>query len=1036
MTSPSPATTGQKFLGSGRCFVVMGAPASGKGTQCKMLAEKYGFFHLSTGDIFRDLAKRGTELGDRAKEYVDKGCFVPDEIVLSLIQDRLKQADVKERGCLLDGFPRTADQAQGLLQRTKVDGVLFLQVPEKTLVRRAEDRRIDPDSGDIYHLKYVVPPAEVLSRLIRRDLDDEHSIKQRIEVFKAQSRRVLPYFSGNICKVDATLTPDEVFKSMVEILESIDAAKNPEGAVKGEGEADSEHLCAICFEQPADFLVVPCGHQCGCEDCLKAVQSHSGRCPICRNQVESIQRVFRCGRGSEETVASKAADSHSKPVGTHLDIQDKLDAQLKPGDQDNEWPEEEITGTQTELVTLFAAPCSNVESGGDVNVMVSVQIADQAVRKPVDVCCLVDISGSMADLATYENEDGQKQNDGLTVLDIVKHAVRAVIKALQADDRLAVVAFDDNARTALSLTEMTSDGQDKALSALEALCPEGSTNIWGGLVAAMDVLREGRASGNSSRQQAVLLLTDGQPNIEPPKGHLTELRNYKDKYPGFSFQLNTFGFGYNLNSDLLLELASEGNGTYAFIPDAVIVGTTFVNSVANVLSTLSQSAILSLLPLNAATFTGPVLGSLPDKEESWGRLVNLGPLQYGQSREIIVPMNLPMDASKPYLEVILTYPFSGSDTNAKVSSEFNSRSSSADAVVALCRADTVTTGFTAIQKANNNKGKEAGEDVADLSKRILAAEAVLGSTGKVDGRLTALKADVEGRMSKSLNGHARYNRWGKHYLKALMRSHQLQVCTNFMDPGLQPYGGSLFRSLRETGDAIFLSLPPPTPSKPEEARNGQTQNQCQAPTQSPNMTTYYAGAGGGCFDGTSLVTRLGNLSLQVSVPLNDVRAGDLLQVADGSFSRVRCVICIERPLSKGLVGLPTGLKITPGHPVCINDTWLYARDCPDAFPVPNTSGKVYNVVLESCHMLLVNGVQCATWGHNLKGPIIGHPFFGTDRVLLALQNLNGWSAGLVFVQGTCKDSTGMVVGFVGDQVDIGHVIFANVSHQSKAILCF
>merc|ERR1719236_157861 len=163
---------------------------------------------------------------------------------------------------------------------------------------------------------------------------------------------------------------------------------------------------------------------------------------------------------------------------------------------------------------------------------------------------------------------------------------------------------------------MTKDGRDNAVSVLENLEPRGQTNIWGGLLAAMDALRVSDAEA-AARQKTILLLTDGQPNVCPPRGHLTELRDYKDKHPEFSFQINTFGFGYNLNSELLLDLALEGHGTYAFIPDAVIVGTVFVNSVANVLSTLTQNATLHLCPKGETEFAGSVLGDYKVLDESW-----------------------------------------------------------------------------------------------------------------------------------------------------------------------------------------------------------------------------------------------------------------------------------------------------------------------------------------------------------------------------------------------------------------------------------
>jgi len=520
---------------------------------------------------------------------------------------------------------------------------------------------------------------------------------------------------------------------------------------------------------------------------------------------------------------------------------------------DDDWPEDEEDQDmqREEAASVFAAPCEDVPyEGGEVDIAVSVNISDSTQRVPVDICCVVDISGSMGSEAT-ESEDGSIKDDGLTVLDIVKHSVKTVLMALKDGDRLALVAFNERAQTHLGLTEMTNKGQQQVLQALERLQPGGQTNIWAGLLASMEALRGGRQSPdtgpNTGRLQACLLLTDGQPNVVPPRGHLAELSDYKDMHPDFNFQLNTFGFGYTLNSELLLDLAKEGHGTYAFIPDAVIVGTTFVNSVANVMSTLAQSSAINLMPKGGSELVGPVSGGFDELEESWGRVVDLGPLQYGQRRDLVVKARVPAWTNTSYLDVVLTYTAPRGD-KGRASTEAASRAHTHDAAAARCRADMVSTGYAAIAAATRNKGKEAIEMVAALCNRVDAA----ASRFRADRQLTALKADVEGRMSKALRGKERFNRWGKHYLRALIRSHQLQVCTNFMDPGLQPYGGTLFRELRESGDRIFVSLPPPKPSwvywappRHGTAAQPSSAHQPSSPSLPPDMHAYYAGAGGG-----------------------------------------------------------------------------------------------------------------------------------------------------------------------------------------------
>lgn len=277
-------------------------------------------------------------------------------------------------------------------------------------------------------------------------------------------------------------------------------------------------------------------------------------------------------------------------------------------------------------------------------------------------------------------------------------------------------------------------------------------------------------------------------------------------------------------------------------------------------------------------------------------------------------------------------------------------------------------------------------------------------------------------MSKALQGKARFTRWGKHYLRALMRSHQLQICTNFMDPGLQVYGGRLFGSLRSTGDAIFLSLPAPVPqrsfnpwgnhnSRPQAQRPSQRASTCRAPEPGPDMTTYYAGAGGGCFSPNSKVSCLRGVH-EVVVELQTVRAGDVLRVSDG-FSRVRCVVKLAREASKRMINFPGGLRITPKHPIRVDGAWRLPGELATGTATPCLDKCVYNVVLDRCHILLVNGVECATWAHGFSDDkIIAHPFFGTTRVLKALTALPGWQDGLVVVDGVCKHKlTNSVVGF-------------------------
>jgi Mg-chelatase subunit ChlD len=250
---------------------------------------------------------------------------------------------------------------------------------------------------------------------------------------------------------------------------------------------------------------------------------------------------------------------------------------------------------------------------GTHDIVVTMDAGAGRERSPLDLVCVIDISGSMQNEASVSDEKGVKEEHGLSLLDITKHAVATVINTLGPQDRLSLVSYSDAARVELPLTAMNKDGQGRASKVLAGLHTEGSTNLWDGLLKGMEVLR---GQAREGRFPSVFLLTDGQPNVAPPRGHLEMLKRYKDEHK-ISYTVNTFGFGYNLDSHLLDELATEGGGAYAFVPEPTFVGTCFVNALANTLVTASSDASIAVENLNGATFSA-VLGGHPVAQASWG----------------------------------------------------------------------------------------------------------------------------------------------------------------------------------------------------------------------------------------------------------------------------------------------------------------------------------------------------------------------------------------------------------------------------------
>jgi len=210
-------------------LVLLGPPGAGKGTQASAIVKKYNIPHISTGDIFRANIKEGTDLGKKAKEYMDKGLLVPDELVVSLVEDRLNKADC-DNGFLLDGFPRTVYQAEALdsvltSKGIKLDRVVNIEADSKVLIERAIGRRICKECGATYHIKFHPPKVEGKcdndgTSLFQRDDDVEETVATRIKVYLEQTKPLIDYYNqkGLILNIDGTKPIDEIFNQIVEEL--------------------------------------------------------------------------------------------------------------------------------------------------------------------------------------------------------------------------------------------------------------------------------------------------------------------------------------------------------------------------------------------------------------------------------------------------------------------------------------------------------------------------------------------------------------------------------------------------------------------------------------------------------------------------------------------------------------------------------------------------------------------------------------------------------------------------------------------------
>lgn len=210
-------------------IIMLGAPGAGKGTQAKMIADKYQIPHISTGDIFRANIKNGTELGKEAKKYMDQGLLVPDELTVRLLLDRVAQPDCSE-GYVLDGFPRTIPQAEVLDEALtklsdRIDYAINVDVPDENIVNRMSGRRACLSCGATYHLVHIPPKQEGVcdkcgEPLVLREDDKPETVLNRLQVYHEQTQPLIDFYTakGVLRSVDGTRDMQEVFQSIVSIL--------------------------------------------------------------------------------------------------------------------------------------------------------------------------------------------------------------------------------------------------------------------------------------------------------------------------------------------------------------------------------------------------------------------------------------------------------------------------------------------------------------------------------------------------------------------------------------------------------------------------------------------------------------------------------------------------------------------------------------------------------------------------------------------------------------------------------------------------
>lgn len=209
--------------------MIAGPPASGKGTQSQKIIEKYGLEHICVGDLLRAEIAAGTAAGAKAKEYMNRGELVPNEIVVDMVKNNISNSTASSNGWLLDGYPRSLDQAMAIeKENIRPDIFLLLNVSDDALVERVVGRRLDPETGEIYHIKFKPPPADIADRVVQRFDDTEDKVRNRLNTYHSNLDSILEIYKDIIVEIDAGGSVESVYNLIEKALSSIQPALSPE----------------------------------------------------------------------------------------------------------------------------------------------------------------------------------------------------------------------------------------------------------------------------------------------------------------------------------------------------------------------------------------------------------------------------------------------------------------------------------------------------------------------------------------------------------------------------------------------------------------------------------------------------------------------------------------------------------------------------------------------------------------------------------------------------------------------------------------
>ena len=569
---------------------------------------------------------------------------------------------------------------------------------------------------------------------------------------------------------------------------------------------------------------------------------------------------------------------------------------------------------------------------------------------------VLDISTSMDSLATINDESGNKVATQLSYLDLTKHCIKMYIHSIDEDDLFTLIVFSDNAYSIFTKEIVNTDTTEELINRLMRIKANGLTNLWDGIKTALYQLEDIPSNYSNS----ITVYTDGVPNHNPPRGITVELEKYLKQFNITDVPIHVLGFGYNLEINTLINISDMTNGSFNFIPTAAEMITVMVHLISNLKMKYNKSVNIKIsydsiteqeLLDNCKYLTQSYSINNIDKSIT----INIGQVN---TLNIVLKNKLEYNPRITYTVNSLQY---------------ETQDIYIENIEEISPIYKITSYFIEnIMNMYDNASMDRIHKNQQIYEELLS---VLDIDNDI---INSMTKDLTGEIKLALLDRDNFTKWGKYYIPSIVGAYKRQECNNFRDFGIQHFCSEEFKCIRDTTNDLCDKLPEPQPSQRFSDRyyaNREYNSQYASHTSAPRAVSVRSYEQfGGCIHPECLIKTPNGF-----IDLDFIRKGDKVINSEGNISIVECVTHHKCPNNQANLCKIGDLLITPYHPIINNNSWKFPIDINSSINVE--CNYVINLVLEDRKSVNINNIICCTLAHGIEGDVIGHPFFGTDKII-------------------------------------------------------